>query len=109
MRPIRTRLAVTLASFGAVLAATLVLSPLFGLPAVPLSSVIGSLCALGVVYALATARRRGLSTTVLLLAGVTMTAFLTALILFTQYLADFADTFRTVRWLMGTLDVGGYA
>ena len=41
----------------------------------PLSSVIGSLCALGVVYALATARRRGLSTTVLLLAGVTMTRF----------------------------------
>jgi iron complex transport system permease protein len=40
---------------------------------------------------------------------VTMTAFMTALILFTQYLADFSDTFRTVRWLMGTLDVGGYA
>ena len=30
-------------------------------------------------------------------------------ILFTQYLADFTETFRTVRWLMGTLDVGGYA
>jgi iron complex transport system permease protein len=82
---------------------------MFGVPAVPLSSFIGSLCALAVVYALSTARRRGMSTTVLLLAGVTMTAFLTALILFTQYLADFADTFRTVRWLMGTLDVGGYA
>ena len=54
-------------------------------------------------------RRRGgagSSTTVLLLAGVTMTAFFSALILFMQYLADFTDTFRTVRWLMGTLDVG---
>jgi iron complex transport system permease protein len=98
------------AALGAMAAITFHLDvPLLGLPAVPLSSVIGSLGALGVVYALATARRRGLSTTVLLLAGVTMTAFLTALILFTQYLADFADTFRTVRWLMGTLDVGGYA
>ena len=62
-----------------------------------------------IVYALASARRRGLSTIVLLLAGVTMTAFFSALILFTQYLADFTETFRTVRWLMGTLDVGSYA
>ena len=53
--------------------------------------------------------RRRASTIALLLAGVTMTAFFQALILFTQYLADFADTFRTVRWLMGTLDVGSYA
>ena len=80
-----------------------------GLPAVPLSGFVGSACALGVVYALASARRRGLSTTVLLLAGVTMTGFFSALMLFTQYLADFTDTFRTVRWLMGTLDVGSYA
>src|SRR5207253_848280 len=32
-----------------------------------------------------------------------------AIVLFIQYLADFADTVRTVRWLMGSLDVGGYA
>jgi iron complex transport system permease protein len=80
----------------------------FGLSAVPLASLLGSVGALGIVYALSTARRRGLSTTVLLLAGVTMTAFFSALILFTQYLADFTDTFRTVRWLMGMLDVGSY-
>ena len=57
---------------------------------------------------LSTARRRGLSTTVLLLAGVTMTAFFSALILFVQYMADFTQTYRTVRWLMGDLDVGGF-
>ncbi len=97
------------AALGAMVAITFHLdAPLFGLPAVPLSSLFGSIAALAVVYALASARRRGLSTTVLLLAGVTMTAFLTALILFTQYLADFGDTFRTVRWLMGTLDIGDY-
>jgi iron complex transport system permease protein len=50
-----------------------------------------------------------LSTTVLLLAGVTMTAFFSALIMFTQYLADVTDTFRMGRWLMGMLDVGSYA
>ena len=37
-----------------------------------------------------------------------MTAFFSALILFVQYLTDFADTFRTVRWLMGMLDIGSY-
>ena len=97
------------AAIGAMIAITFHLDfPIAGLAAIPVSSFAGSLCALGVVYWLSTARRRGLSTTVLLLAGVTMTAFLSALILFTQYLADFADTFRTVRWLMGVLDIGSY-
>ena len=49
-----------------------------------------------------------MSATVLLLAGVTLTSFLGAIVLFIQYLADFADAFRTVRWLMGSLDVGSY-
>ena len=58
--------------------------------------------------ALATSQRRGLSTNVLLLAGVTLNSFFSALILFVQYMADFAESFRTVRWLMGDLDVGSY-
>ena len=45
----------------------------------------------------------------LLLAGVTLNAFFSALILFVQYLSDFAQTFRALRWLMGDLDVAGYA
>jgi iron complex transport system permease protein len=45
---------------------------------------------------------------VLLLAGVTLNAFLSAVILFVQYFADFADTYRTLRWLMGDLDVSSY-
>src|SRR5205823_12894704 len=49
-----------------------------------------------------------LSTNVLLLAGVTLNAFLSAMILFVQYFADFADTYRTLRWLMGDLDVSSY-
>src|SRR5690606_15981770 len=61
------------------------------------------------VYGLARSQSRGLSTNVLLLAGVTLNSFFSALILFVQYLADFTQTFRTVRWLMGDLDVGSYA
>jgi iron complex transport system permease protein len=97
------------AALGAMLAITLPLSLAFaGLPAVPVASFLGAVGAVGIVYALASARRRGLSTEVLLLAGVTLNAFFSALILFVQYLADFSQTLRTVRWLMGDLDVAGY-
>ena len=97
------------AGLGAMLAITFHWDvPMAGVSTMPLSSFAGSLFALGIVYWLSTVRRRGMSTTVLLLAGVTMTAFFSAMILFTQYLADFAETFRSVRWLMGSLDVGGY-
>ena len=98
------------AALGAMLAITFHLDfAIAGLPSIPLASFAGSLFALGDrLRAGDSARRRGLSTTVLLLAGVTMTGVLSALTIFTQYLADFTDTFRTVRWLMGMLDVGSY-
>ncbi len=79
-----------------------------GVSSVPIASFLGSLAAILIVYALASSQRRGLSTNVLLLAGVTLNSFFSALILFVQYLADFAESFRTVRWLMGDLDVGSY-
>jgi iron complex transport system permease protein len=97
------------AALGAILAITFNLSFMFlGISAVPVAAFAGSLVAVGIVYALAQARHRGLSTTVLLLAGVTMNAFFSAMILFVQYFASFADTYRTLRWLMGDLDVASY-
>ena len=81
---------------------------LAGLPAVTLASFIGSLVAVGIVYFLARLRRQGLSTTVLLLAGVTLNSLFSAIIMFVQYLADFSQNFQAVRWLMGNLDVSGY-
>jgi iron complex transport system permease protein len=100
-------------STGAALGAVLAISfnwslSLLGISAVPVAAFAGSLVAVGIVYALAQARHRGLSTTVLLLAGVTMNAFFSAMILFVQYFASFADTYRTLRWLMGDLDVSSY-
>ena len=80
-----------------------------GVSSVPLASFAGSMVATGLVYGLARSQSRGLSTNVLLLAGVTLNSFFSALSLFVPYLADFTQTFRTVRWLMGDLDVGGYA
>jgi len=97
------------AALGAMLAITFPASlHLAGIPAVPVASFFGAVGAVGIVYALASARHHGLSTEVLLLAGVTLNSFFSALILFVQYLADFSQTLRTVRWLMGDLDVAGY-
>ena len=79
-----------------------------GISAVPAAGFVGAACAVTIVYALARAHRRGLSTDVLLLAGVTLNAFFSALILCVQYFADFADAYRTLRWLMGDLDVSSY-
>jgi iron complex transport system permease protein len=79
-----------------------------GVSGVVVASFAGSLGATAIVYALASMRRRGLSTEVLLLAGVTLNSCLSALIIFVQFMADFTATFRTVRWLMGDLDVATY-
>jgi iron complex transport system permease protein len=79
-----------------------------GVSSIPVGSFAGSAGALAIVYGLSVARRRGTSTTVLLLAGVALTALLGAVGRFVQVIADFTDTFRTIRWTMGSLDVGGY-
>ena len=98
------------ASLGAMMAITFNLDfSLLGISAVPLASFAGSMGALTIVYGLSAARRRGTSTMVLLLGGVTLHALLSAVIAFVQYLADFTQTFRNVRWLMGSLDVASYS
>jgi iron complex transport system permease protein len=101
-------------SAGAALGAMLALATgldvgVLGVTSVPLASFAGSIVATGIVYSLARSQRRGLSTNVLLLAGVTLNSFFSALILFVQFVADFTQAFRTLRWLMGDLDVGSYA
>jgi iron complex transport system permease protein len=97
------------ASLGAMLAiifgASFALGPL---SPVPVASFIGAALATGLVYWLATRTGRAISTSVLLLAGVTLNSFFSALIMFVQYLADFAQVYRAARWLMGDLDVGGF-
>ena len=97
------------ASLGAMLAilfgASLAVGPL---SAVPLASLAGAAVASAIVYRLATMQGRAMSTSVLLLAGVTLNSFFSALIMFVQYIADFAQVYRATRWLMGDLDVGSF-
>ena len=80
-----------------------------GLSAVPLTSLAGAFAVAAVIYLLATRRGRPMSTLVLLLVGVTMNTFLSALITSAQYIADFTQTVRTIRWLMGDLDIGSFS
>ena len=97
------------AALGAVLVITFSAALNVGaLSAVPLASLAGALLASAIVYTLATRPGHAMSTSVLLLAGVTLNSFFSALILFVQYMADFTQTYRTVRWLMGDLDVGSF-
>jgi iron complex transport system permease protein len=97
------------ASLGAMLAIVLGASTAVGpLTPVPLASLVGATIAAAVVYRLSTMQGRPLSTSVLLLAGVTLNSFFSALIMFVQYIADFAQVYRATRWLMGDLDVGSF-
>ena len=97
------------AALGAILAitagSTMELGPF---SPVSLASLAGAVAAIAIVYLLASAPRRPLSTAVLLLAGVTLNAFISAVILFVQYLADFTESYRAIRWLIGDLDVGTF-
>jgi iron complex transport system permease protein len=75
---------------------------------VPAASFTGALVGTAIVYFLATRMQGGLSTNVLLLAGVTLNSFFSAIITFVQYRVDFADWYRTARWLLGNLDVSSF-
>jgi iron complex transport system permease protein len=97
------------AALGAMLAIAFNLDlSVFGATAVAVASFAGSLVGTAVVYLLATRVDKVLSTNVLLLAGVTLNTFFSALITFVQYLVDFADWYRTARWLLGNLDVSSF-
>jgi ABC-type Fe3+-siderophore transport system permease subunit len=98
------------AALGAMIAIVLHVDFSFaGVSAVPLAGFAGSLGALAIVYGLSAARRHGASTVTLLLAGVVLSALLSAMTAFVQYVADFTETYQAVRWLLGSLDVAGYA
>src|SRR5439155_24212005 len=97
------------AALGAILAITFHVDFSFlGISVVPAASIAGSFGALAIVYVMSMARRRGTSSTVLLLAGIAIAALLAAVGRFVQYFADFTDTARTMQWMMGSLDVGSY-
>ena len=92
-------------AFGAVLALKLNLTfSLFVFSAVGFFSMAGSILSMSLIYFISRSRK-GISIYTLILAGVAISFFFSSFNLFLHYLADFTETFRMIRWLMGSLDV----
>ena len=96
------------AALGAALAVRAGLGAAFlGFSGVSLGAMLGALLAITLVYGL-TRVKRDCSTGAMLLAGVAVNFFFSSLILLIQYTADFYDTFRILRWLMGGFQMVGF-
>ncbi len=96
------------ASLGAALYVFLGLSFSFiGIDGTSFSAFIGALLSISFVYYLSRFHSH-FSTETLLLTGVAISFFFSSLILFIQYLSNLTDSFRILRWLMGSLSTVGY-
>lgn len=96
------------AAFGAVLAIKLGLNfSLFAASSPQLFAFAGALATILMVYGIARAKK-GFTVATMLLTGVAVSFFFSALIMFIQYVADFAHSFEMTRWMMGNLAVVGY-
>jgi iron complex transport system permease protein len=96
------------ASLGAAVGVRLGLgATLLGFSGVTVGAMGGALLAIAIVYGL-TRLKRNCTTGAMLLAGVAVNFFFSSLILLIQYTADFYDTFRILRWLMGGLQMVGF-
>ncbi len=80
---------------------------LLGIPGQSVCAFLGAVLAIVLVYSI-TQLNRQCSTAMLLLAGVAASFFFSSLILFLQYMSDFTDLFRIIRYFMGNLQTTGY-
>ncbi len=80
---------------------------LFGFSTTVIFSISGSVITIFVIYLIAR-EKAGLSSVTLILTGVTVSLLFSSLILFIHYLADFTETYRMIRWLMGGLQISGW-
>lgn len=76
---------------------------LLGISTVSIGAFCGAMVVVGLVVVVARGSRR-LSANELLLAGVTLGMFCSALMMFVTALSDERMTFQMIRWLMGSLD-----
>ena len=80
---------------------------LLGISGLSLAAFIGALLAVMLVYAL-TRLKGGFSVTTLLLAGIAINFFFSSLVLLIQDFSDPAESFRMVKWMMGSLTEADY-
>jgi iron complex transport system permease protein len=97
------------ASLGAAFAVRIgIMGTLLGFADGQLFAFAGALMSIALVYGLSRLRE-GMSSAAMLLAGVAVSFFFSSLILFIQYTADMYDSFRMLRWVMGSLGGASYA
>lgn len=80
---------------------------IFGISGQSLSAFIGAVLSVLLVYGISQVKK-GFTTATMLIAGVAINFFFSSLILFIQYLSDFANSFRIIRWLMGGFEIVGF-
>jgi iron complex transport system permease protein len=96
-------------SFGAVIAIKMGLDfNAYGFSSVTLMAFAGSFLSLLLVYWLSR-HRGGITTSTMLLAGVTVGFFFNALGMFVHYMMDYTQSYRVVIWTMGSLDITDYS
>jgi iron complex transport system permease protein len=78
-----------------------------GFTSTTIFSVAGSVLTILIIYWIAKSKI-GISPVTLVLTGVTISLFFSSMILFIHYLADFTETYRMIRWLMGGLQITGW-
>ena len=88
------------ASLGAALYVRLgLIFSVVGISGLSIFAFIGAAMSILLLYGLTTLGRN-FSTATMLLAGVAISFFFSSVILFTQYISDFTQSYRIVRWLM---------
>src|SRR5262245_56920858 len=78
-----------------------------GISQTTLCAFAGALCVVAIVFLFAHGAKR-LTTHELLLAGVTMGLFCSAMMMLVTYFSNARQTFEIVRWMMGSLDSVGH-
>ncbi len=80
---------------------------ILGISGQSLSAFIWAVMAILLVYGL-TRVRHGFSTATMLVSGVAVNFLFSSVILFIQYISDFDNSFRMIRWLMGGFEIVGF-
>jgi iron complex transport system permease protein len=97
------------ASFGAAIYVHFgIATSVAGIPGYAFAAMAGALLSIALVYVVASAAS-GFSSSTLLLAGVAISFLFTSAILAIQYIGDVTTSFRIGRWLLGGLEVVGFA
>ena len=78
-----------------------------GISGQSLSAFMGAVLSVLLVYGISQIKK-GFTTATMLIAGVAINFFFSSLILFIQYMSDFANSFRIIRWLMGGFEIVGF-